>query len=79
MGSKRVAKLSVLIEAGVHLYSVTRCRSGIWVYLPLERTLTGRNWRCDMLVIFPSGEVSGRSDIVLSESYLSSMSHDLDV
>lgn len=64
------------IEAGVHLYDVG-CNGGIWVYLPLERTLTGRNWRCDMLIVFPSGEVSGRSDVVFSESYLTGMYKDL--
>jgi len=72
--------LSSSVEAGVHLYD-TSAGGAIWVYLPLERVEDHRValWRCDVLTVYPDGEVRCRSDVLHSERYLSNMSTDLHV
>ena len=62
------------IEVGVHLYDLDPF-GGVRVYLPLER-VSDRRWRCDALIVFHSGKVIGRRDVVLPQSYLSTMSKD---
>ncbi len=66
------------IEAGVHLYD-TNTEGAIWVYLPLEFIPSRGMWRCDVLTVFSSGEISARSDVIHSARYLASMFKDLYV
>lgn len=72
--------MSSSVEAGVHLYD-TSAGGAIWVYLPLEKVEDHpvALWRCDVLTVFPSGEVHCRGDVLHSEKYLSGMFKDLHV